>query len=302
MKVAALDLGTNTFICLLAEGHGRHISIVHGDRVEVVRLGQELHKNGFFHPEALARAQTCLQSFKKDIDSFKPDRILAVATSAARDAQNGEKLFEMGRHFGIPIEIIEGEREAQVSFRGALVGFPVEREKVAVIDIGGGSTEVTCGQGMNLELAKSINIGGVRLTERFIKSQPVPLVEQEQLQQFLRQEWQQFKASNTWNGSKKLFAVAGTPTSLAVLELGGFVAAKVDGYVLGLAGLKKWLKTFADTSVEQKKQKYQLGGRADIIYVGTSILVEFMQMFDFSEVVVSTKGVRYGVALELLQA
>jgi exopolyphosphatase/guanosine-5'-triphosphate,3'-diphosphate pyrophosphatase len=299
MKVAALDLGSNTFLCLLAEGDSSGIKKIHKDLVEIVRLGQGVGQTKSFHPDALDRARICLSAFKKEIDLFKPDKILAVATSAARDAKNGEELFKIGRDLQIPIEIIEGEQEAEVSFQGALVGFDIENKNVAVIDIGGGSTEIICGKNGKIRSAESLDIGGVRLTEKFISEQPVNLKDQKSLREFIQSELIRFK--NHFGGADQLFAVAGTPTSLAAIELGSFIPEKVDGYKFSAAQLEQWQSKFASTSVEEKKQKYNLGGRADIIFVGTSILLEFMKFFEFKEVTVSTKGVRFGVALQLLK-
>lgn len=299
MKVAALDLGTNTFLCLLAEGRKGQVTKIHRDLVEVVRLGQGVDKNKSFHPEALKRARTCLENFKKEIDLFQPERILAVATSAARDAKNGHDLFQTGEDLGIPIEIIEGQQEAEISFQGALVGFEVKDKKVAVLDIGGGSTEIICGKNGKISSAKSLDMGGVRLTERFISRQPVPETDVQALESFVLQKLENFKTK--FSGAEELYAVAGTPTSLAAIEIGSFIAEKVDGYQFDIPSLEKWRDIFTKTSVEEKKQKYNLGGRADIIFAGTTILLEFMKFFGFRTVTVSTKGVRYGVALHLLQ-
>jgi exopolyphosphatase/guanosine-5'-triphosphate,3'-diphosphate pyrophosphatase len=301
MRVASLDLGTNTFLCLLAEGDAHGISSVHKDMVEVVRLGQGVDKYKVFHPYALSRARACLAEFKKSIDAFKPDRILAVATSAARDVGNSEELFKIGKELQIPIQVIEGQAEAQVSFQGALVGFDVLEKNIAVIDIGGGSTEVITGIGGQIQSAQSLNVGGVRLTEKFITQQPVPTQEQTNLRQFLLQQLENFEAKEAVGKSEMLIAVAGTPTTLAVLELGVADPSQIDGFQFDISQLIKWQNIFCSSSVEQKKSKYNLGGRADIIYAGTTILIEFMKRFNFARVAISTKGVRYGVALQLLQ-
>ncbi len=301
MRVAALDLGTNTFLCLLAEGSAQGISKIHKDMVEVVRLGQGVDKNKVFHPYALSRARTCLQHFQKEIEAFQPEKILAVATSAARDVSNSDELFKIGKECNIPIEIIEGEKEAQVSFQGALVGFDFKNKNVSVIDIGGGSTEIIVGKNGHTQSRQSLNIGGVRLTEKLISKQPISPEEQNQVQMAIQQQLEQIRAPKDLAAADVLLAVAGTPTALAALELGSFDPQKVDGFCFSLLQLQKWQNIFATTSIEEKKLKYNLGGRADIIFAGTTILTEVMKKFNFSEVMISTKGVRYGVALQLLQ-
>ncbi|MFM6926873.1 MAG: Ppx/GppA family phosphatase, partial [Bdellovibrio sp.] len=264
MKVAALDLGTNTFLCLIAEGDKNGISKVHQDLVEVVRLGQGVDKTGELHPEALERARKCLTTFKAEIDKHKVDKILAMATSAARDARNGQELFDIGKDLGIPIEVIPGEDEARISFQGATGGVLDESHVNLVVDVGGGSTELIVGHGNQIFFGESLNIGAVRLTERFITQQPISQTEQESLKKYVAEQVQLILPQIHKNKPTQILAVAGTPTSIVAVEVGGFDEKKVDGYFLTTERLKYWVNTFAQTSVEEKRTKFQLGGRADI--------------------------------------
>lgn len=301
MKVAALDLGTNTFLCLIAEGTKEGITRVHKDLTQVVRLGQGVDKTGEFHPDALKRARECLSNFKKEIDAAKVDKILAMATSAARDARNGSELFRIGEELGIPIEIIPGEDEARITYQGATAGLADDQQTSLVIDVGGGSTEIITGKGKKILFGESLNIGGVRLTEKFISTQPVPKNERENLQKFIREQISQVLPELQKEKIDRIIAVAGTPTSLVAIEVGGFDEKKVDGFLLRKERLAYWVNEFAETTVEEKKTKYGLGGRADIIYAGSSILLALIEALNLPGMIVSTKGVRYGVALEMLQ-
>lgn len=300
MKVAALDLGTNTFLCLIAEGDKNGITKIHKDLSQVVRLGQDIDKTGQFHPEALQRARVCLTAFKKEVDAQKVDLVLAMATSAARDAKNGQELFKIGDDLNIPIKIIPGEDEARITYQGATVG--VDKTKhTLVVDIGGGSTELILGQGDAILFGESVNIGGVRLTEKFITQQPVLDSEKKKLQHYISEQLKDTLEVLKSKAVDQIIAVAGTPTSLVAIEIGGFVESKVDGYFLSKERLSFWVDEFSKTTVEEKKQKYQLGGRADIIFVGTSILLAVLEALGLPGITVSTKGVRYGVALEMLR-
>lgn len=302
MKVAALDLGTNTFLCLIAEGDKQGIKKVHQDLMRVVRLGQGVDKTGEFHPEALLRAKECLTDFKKCIDAEGVDKILAMATSAARDAKNGRELFKIGEELGVPIEIIPGEDEARITFEGATSGLPQANNKsFLVIDVGGGSTELIVGRDAKVLFGQSLDLGGVRLTERFITQQPVSGVEQADLNDFIRASLSPILPSLQAEKIDEVIAVAGTPTSLVALEVGGFDEKKVDGFFLSKERLAYWVQEFCNTSVDEKKIKYQLGGRADIIYSGASILLAVIEALKLSGMRVSTKGVRYGVALQMLR-
>ena len=302
MKVAALDLGTNTFLCLIVEGDQvSGITKVYRDLVQTVRLGQDVAKTNRLHPEALQRAEACLIEFKKEIDKHNVDKILAMATSAARDAENGDELFKIGEKLGIPIQVIAGADEARISYQGATVGLPQSQKVSLIVDIGGGSTELIQGRGKEILFSRSLDLGGVRLTEQFIHQQPVSEQESIEATQFIKKSLQTTLVEIRKNPVDQIVAVAGTPTSIAAIELGGFDEKKIDGYYLSREKLAHWVKEFAQTSVEEKKKKYDLGGRADIIFIGSSILLALLDELSQKGLYVSTKGVRYGIALEMLR-
>lgn len=301
MKVAALDLGTNTFLCLIVDGNKNGITKVHKDLMQVVRLGQGVGETGAFHPDALVRARQCLTEFKKEIDAQKVDKILAMATSAARDAKNGEELFKIGKDLGIPIEIIPGEDEARITYQGATAGGTDNTKVSLVLDVGGGSTEYIVGQGEKILFGESLNIGAVRLTEKHVKTQPVPEAEKQAVKEHIHKELSRILPEIKKNKVDQIVAVAGTPTAIVAIEVGGFDEKKVDGHFLSRERLQYWVNEFGNTTVDAKKEKYQLGGRADIIFVGASILLATVEALNLPGMIVSTKGVRYGVALEILR-
>lgn len=302
MKIAALDLGTNTFLCLIAEGDANGISHVYEDLSQVVRLGQGVGQTGEFHPDALIRAKACLQEFKKAMDRHKPDRILAMATSAARDARNGSELFKICEDLSIPLQIIPGQDEARITYAGALVGHTSQDETCLVVDVGGGSTECILGRGQKILFSESLNIGGVRLTEKWISKQPVSSDEQKKLSEYIDSQIHTLLPELKKTKLDKIIAVAGTPTSIAAIEVGGFDAKKVDGFFLSKERLQFWVQEFSRTSVVEKQTKYNLGGRADIIFSGSMILLNLLEALQAPGMTVSTKGVRYGVALEMLRS
>lgn len=297
MKFASLDLGSNTFLCLISEIENQKIIKVISDQVEVVRLGQGLSSAKKFHPDALIRAKNTLEKFKKVIDQEKPDAILAMATSAARDAENKEELFKICKDLNIPLEIIPGAQEAEITYRGSISGATSNKTRL-VLDIGGGSTEFIFGQGDIISAGQSLNIGCVRLTEKFILQQPTPFEQIQSLQNFVQKEIASIiHLSKT--PVQEILAVAGTPTTIAAVELGGFDAKKIDGYILTLENLNTWLKKLTPMSVDEKLTVGFPQGRADVILVGIVILIETLRAFNLNQITVSTRGVRYGVALEL---
>ncbi|MBC7371091.1 MAG: Ppx/GppA family phosphatase [Bdellovibrionaceae bacterium] len=301
MKVAALDLGSNSFLCLIVEGDKSGIKTVISDQVKVVRLGQGVGQSGVFHPDALARARQCLTEFKKTIDDHKVDRILAMATSAARDARNGSELFKIGSDLGIPIEIIPGTDEARITFGGATEGELHGDENILVIDVGGGSTEIIIGDKRDIHFSKSIDIGAVRLTERFISAQPISQSERIAAENYIDQKIASIRPSVMKHKIENILSVAGTPSALAAAMLGKFDPKKVQGFVLTQSQLKDWCDLFANTSVQEKIDKHHIeSGRADVIFIGTTILHRFLVQTNQQSMKVSIKGVRYGVALEAL--
>lgn len=297
MKLASLDLGSNTFLCLISEVENQKITKIYSDEVEMVRLGQGLSTSKKFHPDALVRAKNTLTNFKKTLDREKPEAILAMATSAARDAENQEELFKICNELSIPVEIIPGEKEAEITYRGAVSGM-ISANTRLVLDIGGGSTEFIFGEDQKILFGKSLDIGCVRLTEKFISAQPTPQNEILALQEFIREQIKQI-VKLAPQLPKEILAVAGTPTTIAQVEIGYFDAAKIDGYELTQQGLQSWLEKLTGLSVADKIKAGYPEGRADVIVVGVITLLETLKAFNLSKLTVSTRGVRYGVALEL---
>lgn len=298
MKVAALDLGSNTFLCLICEVHQGRIGQIYADEVQVVRLGQGLSSSKSFHPEALERAKKTLKDFSDLIKKHQPEKVLAMATSAARDATNKEELFRICRDFNIPLEIISGAQEAQITYSGSTSGVS-DKNNYLVVDIGGGSTEFISGQGHQMISGHSQNIGCVRLTEQFISSQPTAASEIQKCREKINQVLADSKNKLNLKSDFQILAVAGTPTSLAAAEIGGFDEKKVDGYKLTQKNLQAWLDKLIKATVEEKQKMGIPPGRADVILVGVLILLSTLEVFCKDELTVSTRGVRYGVALNM---
>ena len=302
MRVAALDLGTNTFLLLIADVHanerGGAIDKVLQDEARVVRLGQDVHKTRKFHPEALERADQTFAEFARYIGSYKCEKILACATSAARDVSNGDALIQLAAKYKIPVEIISGEREAELTFRGT-VGDDLD-EPVIIIDVGGGSTEFILGGPGGIEKRESVDIGSVRLTEMFVTQHPVPEEQMKKLNDYISEKLMGIK--ERFGGTQtKVIAVAGTPTTLAAMDQKqAFDSKRVQGHVLSKEKLKMWLDRLADMGVQERRALAGMDAkRADVIVAGTMILQMATEMLGASQLEVSVKGLRYGVAKSL---
>ncbi len=299
MKVAALDLGSNTFLCLIADVEGQQITKIYDDQVEIVRLGQGLSQSKKFHADALKRADDCLTKFAKIISTHRPEKILAMATSAARDAENSQELFKICERHGIPIEIIPGEKEAAITYQGATSALNSIQQNILVVDIGGGSTEFIYGSGKKLIKGASYDIGAVRLTEKYILQQPTPQSQVNQASQVIEDHINRAAKLNPDFKLDDIIAVAGTPTALVVAQIGKFDPQVIDGYKLTQSDLEKWLDKLIPSSVAEKIGMGIPEGRADVILIGVLILLQTLIKFNRKTLSVSTRGVRHGVALEI---
>lgn len=295
MRVAALDLGSNTFLLLIADMVGDQIKKVLLDETRVTRLGQDIHQNRAFHPDALIRADTALQEFAAKIQQYQCEKVVAVATSAARDARNAQAFLDIGRRHGIPITIISGQKEAEITFDGALADMPALTEAY-VIDVGGGSTEVIGKVDQQLK-GCSMDIGSVRLTEMFLTQHPCVPSELQAMKSYIEQKITEKKEQLPF-GLKQIVAVAGTPTTLAGIELQTeFDEFKIHKQKLSVKTIWQWRDRLAGMSIaDRQKITGMQPKRADVLVAGATILAATAEALGGDHVIVSTKGVRYGVA------
>jgi len=298
MKVAALDLGSNTFLLLVAEVDNKKITKVYRDEIRVTKLGQGVHQNKKFHPDALLRAEECLREYSEIISIEKPDRVLAMATSAARDVANGDKLFDIGKKYGIPIQIIPGNLEAQITFSGATYDLPAANG-IAVIDVGGGSTEVIAQSPDGSLAGVSVDVGSVRLTEMFVTEHPINPEEIENTFNYSRQKFSEARGQLPKIKINEVLAVAGTPTTLAaVLQKKPYSDELVHGFKMTVEDLKTSMYDLAKMELEARKNLVGMDPkRADVIVAGIAILISALDALKIEQLTVSTRGVRYGVAL-----
>lgn len=295
MRVAALDLGSNTFLLLIADMNGDRIEKVISDETQVTRLGQGVHLAREFHPDALARAEACLSEFASKIRAAGCGRVLAVATSAARDVKNGNRLLEIGKKHGIPIQIISGDDEATITYEGATSD--LKDSRALVIDVGGGSTEVI-GRDQAVTKGCSLDIGSVRLTEMFLPKHPCGAEELRKLQAYVDEQIRKSEPRLP-KSFDQVVAVAGTPTSLVMLQLQSdeFVENKINGYKLSVDSIWRWRDRLAGLSIlERQALPGMQPQRADVLVAGATILASVARALGTQDILVSTKGVRYGVA------
>jgi exopolyphosphatase / guanosine-5'-triphosphate,3'-diphosphate pyrophosphatase len=307
MRVAALDIGTNTVLLLIADVDDTKFRVVRDDHA-IARLGEGVDRTHHISDAAYERFISILREHQKTIAEFNCDHIIAAATSAMRDAENRDEIIERTKHdTGIDVEILSGDDEARLTYRGALVGMttPIPSPSVrggvrfAVVDIGGGSTEISIGKGDMFKRGASIDIGALRLTERYFSSSPIAADAKETARKLVRESLQNITLE--LKPSTQLIAVAGTPTTLAAMDQGlpAFDAASVHGYILHRQAIEQMLDILFSTSTTALLERFPSvnKARADILPAGTLILAEVMDHLGAEQITVSTQGLRYGIAL-----
>ncbi len=300
MKLAVIDIGTNTCLLLIAESERPGEMKVISDTHSIARLGAGVDSSKLIQPESYERLQKILHSFKNILDESKVDYICATGTSVLRDAANYDEIVEKVKNeFDISIEILSGIDESKWSYQGAVCGLKSDELQGAItaLDIGGGSTELSIGKNGKYVSGKSINIGAVRIKERFLST--INEASIKSAREFIRSELQ--KTFTDPLQAKRLIAVAGTPTALAAmkLQLKTFDAEKVNGLVLTTPDLIRLCEEVLSLSNQELTEKYPAihPSRADILPAGAIILEEVITFLGLSEIHVSTYGLRYGIMI-----
>lgn len=304
MKLAAVDLGTNTCRLLLAEVEGGAI-VNQGLRLGyVVRLGQGVDRSGRLDGEAAARTRRRLAVYAARIDAYAPHHRLLVATSVLRDAADGpEFLAAVERDFDLPNRVVGGEEEARLAFRGAAASLDLGSEDVAVVDVGGGSTEFAVGDpGRPPRFVRSLDVGAVRLTERFFADDPPTDAQWRAAVEFVDGLLHAGLPADVRAETGVLIGVAGTFTTLVAHELGLRVydPALVHGHTLTVAQITSAIGLFrALTSAESGRLAGIQKGREDVILAGALIAQAACRAFGVEAAVVSEDDILEGIALWL---
>ncbi|MBC3186763.1 Ppx/GppA family phosphatase [Corynebacterium sp. zg-331] len=286
-RLAAIDCGTNSLRLLISEivdGAPREIHRT----MEIVRLGQGVDATGELHHEALARTRATLERYAEIMQFEKVERVRMVATSATRDAENREDFFSMTAELlgrvqpGAQAEVISGEEEAFLSFRGAVQDLPADAGPFCVIDLGGGSTEFVVGtHNGDLAGATSVQMGCVRLTERILRSDPPTASEIDVARDYIRERLDMVAALVPLSQATTFVGCAGTFTTLSALAQGleRYDPSMIHCSELNFEALRVLTGDLAATaSAERAMNPVIHQGRADVIGSGSIIVEEIMAM------------------------
>jgi exopolyphosphatase / guanosine-5'-triphosphate,3'-diphosphate pyrophosphatase len=298
-RVAAVDLGTNSTRLLVADvGGGRVADIARETRI--TRLGEGVDERRRLLPVPIARVRNVLTDFRRTAESLGVERTLAIATSALRDAENGEAfLGEVEWSYGFTTRLLSGHDEAMLMFRGVTSERTLERGTV-IVDIGGGSTELVAGGPDGVRWHDSLDIGSVRLTERFLHSDPPTQDELEAAATAVRALLAERVPDEVRGAVGVAIGVAGTITSLAGLALGleEYDRDRIHGFELSAAALDGQLRRLASVPLEERRKLRPLDpDRAPVIVGGALIAHEVLVHFGLERLEISERDILDGAAL-----
>ncbi len=301
-RVAVIDIGTNSARLLVADVAGGRVVPVER-RSTVTRLGRGVDLSGRLSAEAIEDACAAIGEYVALYKGLEAETVTAIATSAVRDAENGGAFVaELRERFALSARVLDGEEEARLTYLGATSEQPPS-EPTLVIDIGGGSTEMVVGTGSEVSFHTSLQAGVVRHSERHIASDPPTALELEALAADVRGLIE--PALGAGIEASTGIAVAGTPTSLAAveMELEPYDPTRVHGHVLSLRSIQRMLSRLASAPLSER---VEIAGmhpeRAPTIVAGVVILVEAMRAFGLEQIEASEHDILYGTAISAAEA
>jgi exopolyphosphatase / guanosine-5'-triphosphate,3'-diphosphate pyrophosphatase len=296
-RVAVVDLGTNSTRLLVADvedGAVRELD----RRLTITRLGEGVDERRRLLPAAVTRVRNTLVDYRRTAEGLGVERTLAFATSAVRDAENGEAfLGELEWSFGFATRLLTGEEEAQTTFRGVAAGRSLP-EGTLVVDVGGGSTELILGGPDGIRSQTSLDLGCVRLTERFLHGDPPAADELRDCSEHVRRTLE--ATAPDWTGVGLAIGVAGTVTTLATVDLGleNEDPELVHGHRLNLPWIDETVGELARLPVAEIRRRPGIHpDRAPVIVAGAVVVLETLRHFGRDELEVSEHDIMHGAAL-----
>jgi exopolyphosphatase/guanosine-5'-triphosphate,3'-diphosphate pyrophosphatase len=306
MRIAAIDIGTNSIHMIVVQVRADLSFEVIDREKEMVRLGAGGLDGKSLTPTAMAAALQTLSKFKRLAESHKVDEIVAAATSATREADNGgDFIAEVNRRTGIQIRIIPGKEEARLIHLAACYGVDVGASTACVIDIGGGSVEVTLGSATHLSSARSFKTGVIRLTERHIKSDPLERRDERRLVKQIQREMSGYLADIGGRGYDRVIGTSGTILSLGTLaltEARGRPLEEVRNQRVGAKALRRLRKRLTDADLHERLRMPGMDPRrADLSVAGAILLDTILKTLGAEELTLCDLALREGLIIDYIQ-
>ena len=293
---SVIDIGTNTCLLLTAKLQDKTLTEIYESQ-EIPRLGKDLYRTGMIPPESFQNVLKIFNKYKTVSKEHGSEKIFAFGTSAMRDAANSNEFIDFIENgTGIRIRIINGEEEAKYSFEGAVFDLDTRKE-YAVLDIGGGSTEI-CYKDKGNIYSMSFDIGAVRLFEDILKKE----INSDILENLKISIRNKLNTADLKTGKRDLVGVAGTITTLSAIKNGlkKFDEQVIHKDILHITEINDIFKKMITMSAEERADLGEfMIGRSDIIIPGILILTETMKYLNAEQITVSSKGLRYGLFLNI---
>ncbi|HOA15380.1 MAG TPA: Ppx/GppA phosphatase family protein [Bacillota bacterium] len=295
-RKAVIDIGTNSIKFILAEmgKDGAFKTLM--DKNNIAKLGEGLKETGLISPDAMARNCDAIKEFADIARSEGASEIFAVGTMALRNAKNSADFLEMvEKKAGVKVRVIPGEEEAQYSYLAVVSGIDLGKGKLAIIDTGGGSTEFVFGEGDSLGRRFSLDLGAIRVTEEFLKSDPVKKEEVEKALSFI----DGFLGSNGVSGKvDKLVGMGGGITSMGsvMFEMVDYDPDRIQGSFLSLKEVDRQIAMYSAKTIEERRAVVGLQPkRADVILASALIVKAIMHRLGVDGLTISDRGLRHGL-------
>ena len=304
MIVASIDIGTNTVLLLIAkvDTKSRKLTTL-SNEYRMPRIGKEINQTGKISEDKIKLLFNVLIEYDEIIKKFNCDKVIVTGTNALRIAKNNKEISkQINKIFNHELEVIPGEMEAEYAFLGATSDLK-NLSSSLVIDIGGGSTELIFGDKLKIKSKRSLQIGSVSATEKYLKYSPPLKSEIDNLKNDIRNI---LVNVNENYAPDTTVAIAGTATTLACMNSGIkiFEEDKIENSTMSSDEIKQLIIQLSDLTALEILNKYGpvLTGREDIIFAGAIILSEILELFGIKKFFVSSRGIRYGAIIKYLKS
>jgi len=298
MNIASIDIGTNTILLLIAQIdlNKKSIMSVH-EEIRMPRIGKDLYKTGKISEDKIIELENILLEYKTIVNKYNCSECFVIGTHALRSASNNLEIQQrIYNKTSFELEIVSTDSEAEFAFYGVRSSINTE-ETFAIVDIGGGSTEIIICKDNTILEKKSIPLGVVTLKDNFISGYPIPDKEKASLKKKIENDFSGLNLE--YHAPKSIIGISGTPTTFSAISSNQkiFDPTKIDNSSLPKIEIARITKFLGDSSIETIMKAYGevISKREDILYVGGGILLYLMSYFSLSNVLISTKGIRHGV-------
>ncbi|WP_461831859.1 Ppx/GppA phosphatase family protein [Aquifex sp.] len=293
MRIAAIDIGSYSVRLAIAESVNGDITLLL-EKGRITSLGKKVKETGYLQEDRIRETLEVLKEYKREIEKYKVDKVVAVATEAIRRAKNGKEFIErVNKETGIPVKIITPEEEGRYAYLAVAYSLKLKGE-LCVVDQGGGSTEYIFGKNFSIKEITSLPFGIVNLTETFFRHDPPEEEEIKKFFAFLEREVSKVKKSCDY-----LVGLGGTITTLAALEYNVYPydPKKIHGKKLTYEQIKKWFDTLKGIPSRERSKRFKQieDKRAEVILAGIGIFLKTLEIFNKRELYVSDWGLREGI-------